>query len=222
MSKILIISAHADDESFGMGGTLLKLSEVKSNELYWLICTFIWEPKWTKEAIRSRLNAIDRLNERIGFREIIRWDYKDNCLDQVPLNELQEAMIGVLDRIRPGVIFTPSRWDFNFEHRMIFDLVEMSSKPYYSGYIKEILAYEIPSSSDASFSSGTIFPPNTYYGIEGYLEKKLELMQLFETELHAHPHQRSREYVQALAVKRGGESGFHFAEGFHLLRTLRP
>ena len=221
MKEVLIISAHADDETFGMGATLLKLAKSKEYQISWLICTTIWEPKWNKQAIQSRINAIDSLNKVIGFKEIIQWKYKDNCLDLVPINELQDKMIQVIEKIKPQIIFTPSAWDFNFEHKIVFDIVEMSTKQYYSHYIEEIFSYEIPSSTDASFDVNNNFIFNTYYDIEDCLEEKLMLLHFYDTELHQAPHPRSSEYVKSLAVKRGGECGCHFAEGFHLLRMIR-
>ena len=79
----------------------------------------------------------------------------------------------ILDRIKPNIIFTPSPWDFNFEHRIAFDLVEMSSKPFYSKYIEKIIAYEIPSSTDAAIKTYKNFHFNYYENIEMNFQKKL-------------------------------------------------
>ena len=68
MAKILIVSAHADDEIFGMGGTLLKLSKNEDNDISWLILSKIWEPKWSAKEISGRDIAIKKLNELIGFK----------------------------------------------------------------------------------------------------------------------------------------------------------
>ena len=38
MSKILIISPHADDETLGAGGSLLKFRDM-GNDLYWINVT---------------------------------------------------------------------------------------------------------------------------------------------------------------------------------------
>jgi LmbE family N-acetylglucosaminyl deacetylase len=221
MKKILVISAHADDETFGMGGTLLKLSKFpKDYKMYWLILSKIWSPKWTDYAIKSRKKAIEKISNALNFIEVEHWDYKDNLMDTYSLNEIQERMIVYLDKIKPETIFTPSPWDFNFEHRMTFDLVEMSTKPFYSKYIEKIIAYEIPSSTDASIKMIKDFHFNYYVNIEDELAKKIKLMKYFNTEYFEFPHPRSEEYVRALSMVRGAECGFKNAEGFCLVRKF--
>ena len=38
MKKVLIIAPHPDDETLGVGGTILKLNSIGA-EIYWLIIT---------------------------------------------------------------------------------------------------------------------------------------------------------------------------------------
>ena len=106
MKKILVISAHADDETFGMGGTLFKLSKSPKNyKVYWLILSRIWSPKWTDDAIKSRKIAIKKISDALNFVKIEQWDYKDNLMDTYPLNEMQDKMINYFDKIKPDIIF---------------------------------------------------------------------------------------------------------------------
>jgi LmbE family N-acetylglucosaminyl deacetylase len=221
VKNVLVISAHADDESFGMGGVLTRLARQPEVSLNWLIMTSIWEPKWNVAAITSREKAIQSVTRLAGFQRVTQWEYQDNKLETYPINDLQERLIAVLEDCRPDTIFTPSIWDFNHEHRLACELVEMSSKPYYTKYVDEVVAYEIPSSSDAAFSTLRQFPANLYFDIEGCVEGKLELVRHYDTELHRFPHPRSSEYLESLSRVRGGESGFEYAEAFHVLRSRR-
>ena len=219
MKDVLIVSAHADDEILGMGGTLLKFSKLpKEYRLHWLIMTSIWHPKWSNDDINKRSVAIKRISEIIGFINLTKWNYKDNFLDTYPKNDIQENLISVLDNIQPNIIFTPSPWDFNFEHKLTFDLIEMSTKNYYSQYVEQIIAYEIPSSTDAAFKMHKNFPFNYYINIENEIDNKIELMMLYDSEIKAFPHPRSEKYIRSLSEVRGIESGFMHAEGFCKLK----
>jgi LmbE family N-acetylglucosaminyl deacetylase len=217
--RILIISAHADDETLGMGGTILKLQE-EGHELYWLIVTRIWEPRWTRERCQRREQDIDRVIEKYAFREVIRWDYKDNLLDSYATDELQAALIKVLDRIKPATVFSTGPWDVNFEHRLLFELVEGSTRPYYTRYLRELYVYEVPSSTDWACKSVRAFAANYYVDISRFLERKKQLCSLYSTEMYEFPHPRSEKAIEVLAQARGLEIGLPCAEAFVLVRGV--
>lgn len=219
-NRILIISPHDDDESFGMGGTLLKLKENKDNELYWLIITKSWEPRWSGEAVASRERAIEIINKEVGFSNLYRWNFPNFKLDNYDKNDLHRKMVKFFDELMPNEIYLPSPWDVNFEHQLVFEIVKMSSKPFYSKYIKAIIAYEVPSSTDAVFSTVSKFTSNLYVDISKYIERKIHLIEQYKSENYAYPHPRSAAYVKALAQVRGGESGLEYAESFHILRKI--
>ena len=46
--KVIVISAHPDDETLGVGGTLLK-HKAQGDEIYWLIATDIFTSKRRKD-----------------------------------------------------------------------------------------------------------------------------------------------------------------------------
>jgi LmbE family N-acetylglucosaminyl deacetylase len=62
------------------------------------------------------------------------------------------------------------------------------------------------------------FTPNFYVDITGQIESKLEAMAKFESQLHAFPGPRSVEALKALALFRGSQAGYGYAEAFHVIR----
>jgi N-acetylglucosamine malate deacetylase 1 len=219
MKNVLVISAHADDEAFGMGGTLLKLRDAGVS-VHWLILTKIWTPRWSQQQVKKRENEINQIVKQLNLKSLTHWEYQDNKLDTYPIDELQAKLIKALDLIKPDTIFTPSPWDFNFEHRFAFELVEMSSKPFYSPYIKTIIAYEIPSSTDWGLGHRQTPQPNWFVDIENYNDEKWQLCSLYENEVYNFPHPRSKKGVQAFANKHACESGTQASEAFWKVREI--
>ena len=60
--------------------------------------------------------------------------------------------------------------------------------------------------------------PNYFVDISDFLERKLEVLAVYQSELGPFPFPRSIEAMQAIATLRGANSGFMAAEAFQLLR----
>ena len=216
--RVLVLSAHADDETFGMGGTILRHKD-EGDELYWMTFTKPWYPKWDNEFIKKRLNDIYKVAKYYDFNDMFIMNWKDNRMDENSMDDYQSKLIKILEKIKPEIIYYPTPYDMNYEHRMISKIVEFSTKPYYSEYITALISYEIPSSTECSLVSG-VFKPNYYVDITDYIEGKIKAIRLYETEIKKFPHPRSEEYIIALSKVRGGECFCEYAEGFQVHRYL--
>jgi hypothetical protein len=96
-------------------------------------------------------------------------------------------------------------------------------KPFYSGRhgVKRILSYEILSSTDAApASNARSFVPNVYVDISKFIDRKLEIMSMYKTEVHEYPMPRSLDTIRALARLRGSTIGAEYAEAFSLVREV--
>ena len=65
------------------------------------------------------------------------------------------------------------------------------------------------------------FRPNLWVDVSEYIERKIEIMRLYESEVKPHPFPRSEENLRALATMRGASSGFVAAEAFEILKEIR-
>ena len=64
------------------------------------------------------------------------------------------------------------------------------------------------------------FRPNRFVNISSFLEKKIEAMRYFKSQLKELPNTRSIESIEALARFRGGTIGVNYAEAFQVERDI--
>ena len=77
--------------------------------------------------------------------------------------------------------------------------------------------------SETEFSapfSEYIFIPNYFVDITKFLDEKIEIMKIFESEIGTHPFPRSEKNIRALASFRGATAGVESAEAFHALKII--
>ena len=68
-NKVIVISAHPDDEVLGAGGTVLKHIE-SGDEVYWLVTTNITvSAGFSEERVQSRQKEIRQVEKELGFKK---------------------------------------------------------------------------------------------------------------------------------------------------------
>ena len=84
--------------------------------------------------------------------------------------------------------------------------------------VRRVLAYETLSETEFGLDPETRFQPNVFVDISHFLKRKIEMLQIYKSELGPFPFPRSATAVQALAQYRGATAGFEAGEAFQLLR----
>jgi LmbE family N-acetylglucosaminyl deacetylase len=214
----LVIAPHPDDETLGVGGTLLR-RKAEGERVAWLIVTAITaEAGWNGEKVKQRAEEIMRVTEFFGFDSVFELNAPTTQLDQVPMRDLVAAISKVFKDFEPEDVFVPHPSDVHTDHRIVFDAVASCTKWFRYPTVKRVLAYETLSETDFGIVTGQSFRPNVFVNVEPYLEDKLRAMSIYASELGAFPFPRSNEAIRALATLRGAASGFRAAEAFELLR----
>lgn len=218
--RVLVIAPHPDDETLGCGGTLLK-HVAAGDSVSWVIVTKAYEPRWPKDVIERRERQIEQVSAAYGFANRFRLTFPAARLDTVPLEDLLAAINEIVTKVKPDWIYTVHAGDIHSDHRVVFDATMSAVKSFNSG-VSRLLSYETISSTDAMPPApSTVFLPNVYCDITPYLERKLEIMSLYEGEVHPYPLPRALESIRALARFRGATVATEYAEAFMLLRELR-
>lgn len=219
--QILVISAHPDDETFGSGGTLLR-HVAEGDAVHWLILTEM-QPDlgYSREQIARREKEIEAVARQFSFSSVHPLRFPTTKLDAIPRGDLVKKISSVFKQTEPEVIYMPYGGDVHTDHQVASEAAIACTKWFRQNSVKRILAYECLSETDLAIDPKTMsFRPNVFINIEDTLEKKLEIMKIYESELGEFPFPRSTQAVRALAHLRGQSAGFKAAEAFMLLKEL--
>jgi LmbE family N-acetylglucosaminyl deacetylase len=217
-NKVLVVAVHPDDETLGCGGTLLK-HKANGDEINWLICTTLDE---THNYYQAREEEIQKTADAYGFSSVYNLRLKTMQIDEYSTSELVCKLSKVINEIQPNIIYLPFKGDVHSDHRVIFEASYSCTKSFRYPFIKKIYMMEVLSETEfAPSTKEDSFIPNTFVDISEFMDKKIEIMKLFKSEMAFHPFPRSERNIKALATLRGATAGCEYAESFILLKELQ-
>lgn len=218
MKTILIVAVHPDDETLGCGGTLLR-HKAEGDSIHWLICT---ETNRENEFYETRKKEIVKVSEMYGFDGTHKLGLRTMQVDEYSMSELIMKISAVISQVKPDVIYLPFRADVHSDHRKIFEATYSCTKSFRYPFLRKLLMMETV--SETEFAPSTVdnaFIPNVFVDISKYLERKLEIIRVFESEIEPHPFPRSLRNIKALATLRGATAACEYAESFVLLKEIQ-
>ena len=221
--KVLVLAAHPDDESLGVGGTIARHS-ADGDE----VCVFIVTDGVTAHHDRTagQEEAARRACTILGVHDLRFGRLRDQRLDEGPLLDVIRIIEDQIADFEPSVVYTHHRGDSNQDHRTIFEATIVATRPKPAGFVRRVLCYEIPSSTEwgAPFAERA-FQPSVFWDISTTLTVKLRAFQEYasthRSEVMTFPHPRSVDGVRAMAQYRGASIGVAAAEAFMLVREIR-
>lgn len=216
-NRILVIAVHPDDETLGCGGTLLK-HKARGNQIHWLICTNVSEDS---KYFKKREREIHQVAKTYNFDTTNNLQLKTTRVDEYSMSELVGKISQVIQDIKPDTLYLPFKNDVHSDHRRIFEAAYSCTKSFRYPFIKQI--YMMETLSETEFAPSTkedSFIPNVFVDISEFMDKKLRIMKIFESEIGDHPFPRSARNMLALATLRGATAGCEYAESFMLLKRI--
>jgi LmbE family N-acetylglucosaminyl deacetylase len=222
MKKVLVVAIHPDDETLGCGGTLLKHKE-SGDEIHWLIATEMTVEHGFKESVvRKRKEEIQKVNRLYNFDSINRLGFPTTKIDNNDTSYLVNKISKIFNQIKPDTVYLPFKSDVHSDHRCFFNAAFSCTKSFRYPFIKRV--YMMETLSETEFAPSTkedSFIPNIFIDISDYIDKKIDIMKVFESEIGDHPFPRSVRNIKALATFRGASSNCNYAESFMLLKEIR-
>jgi len=220
--SVLCVVAHPDDEALGLGGTLIK--HIDQGDKVNIVIFSIGETSKLNKNINSvrRLKSAKDWSKEVGSNIYSILNYPDQKLDTISKLEIIQSLEKILKNLRPDIIYTHHDGDINHDHQIVSHAILTALRPMSALNLKsEIRTFETISSTEQSpYIERYIFKPNFYVDVEEVWSKKIKALKKYYTELGVYPHPRSIKSIEALAIKRGSESGLKKAEAFCIIRKI--
>ena len=217
-NKVLVIAPHPDDETLGAGGTILK-HKAQGDKIFWLILTNINTAYgWDSERVVKRQEEIRQVADAYQFDRVYKLDLPTTKLDELPMGEIISKISEVINEVEPSGIYLQNRSDVHSDHRIGFEAVMACTKSFRYPFIKRILMYETITETDfAPAFSENQFMPTVFIDITDYIDKKIDIMKIYASEIMVEPMPRSLENIRNLVRYRGARIGVKAAEAFQLI-----
>jgi LmbE family N-acetylglucosaminyl deacetylase len=160
----------------------------------------------------NRQNALEAC-QVLGVGAVHFLDYEDQKFDQVARADIADSVSRL--NLDPDLIISHVDTDLNYDHRIVADVAKVIGRPRNKPIT--ILGCEVPGISAWNASP---FQANYYVNIVKTLDLKLRAFSRYANEQQEFPHPCSIKGLTVLAELRGTESGFLYAEAYHVIRMF--
>ena len=219
MENVLIISAHPDDETIGMGGTIFKHIQ-KGDVLTWLIITKTTTPEWSISYAKKKKEEVRKVAQVFKFKKIISAGFPATKLNAVPCGMLVRKIRDAIGKVTPQIVYCPPP-DIHQDHDVVFRATISATRSLPGCPVKRVIAYEISTTTRfASPASGNFFIPNYYVDITSEFSQKIDTLKLYKSEIKDMPHPRSQKGMEILNSERGLSIGVDKAEAFVIIKDI--
>lgn len=205
MSKrILVISPHTDDGELGCGGSIAKLigDNYQVDYVALSCCEKSVPPEYPSDILSKEVKAATKV---LGINSPILFNFEVREFPRLR-QEILDELIRLRNRIRPDVVFAPSRYDTHQDHKTTIEEVMRAFKNC------TILGYEQPW-NNITFNTTAFIPLG-----QDHVQKKIDALGCYDT-------QKDRSYmnadfVRSLAITRGTQIEEKYAEAFEVIKWV--
>lgn len=217
--RILIVCAHPDDETFGMGGTIVYHKKQGSTIYLLVISTGQFGRKEDEKSIKIRENQCRKAGKILGISKIDFLRHPDQKLDLIPVSELSSQIHNFITSFQPDLVYTHFWNDANKDHRLVYEATFIASRPTPKKKKLSLVCFEIPSSTELNFKQIS-FQPNLFVETSNFINKKITACKCYSSEIRPYPHPRSLKSFKIRSAFWGSVIGEKNAEVFILVRKI--
>ena len=225
--EILVVAAHPDDEILGCGGTIVKHLQEGDNVHVVILAEGITSRSENRDrdkqanALSEIAGSEESAHKILGTTSLELFDLPDNRMDSLDRIDVTKKIEKLIEQYQAEIIYTHHAGDVNIDHRIIHEAVVTACRPQPGHCVKTLLFFEVASSTEWQTPCSNIaFTPNWFIDISATLDKKLQALEAYESEMRKFPHPRSIEALNHLAKWRGASVGLDAAEAFMLGRQI--
>jgi LmbE family N-acetylglucosaminyl deacetylase len=220
VGRTLVVAPHPDDEILGCGGTISRLTDAGA-ETFVAVVTEGKPPAYPVEFVTRVQQEARKAHALLGVKETFWLGMPAAALTETAHSALNSALYEIVTRLRPKTLIIPFVGDIHVDHQLVFTSSLVAARPHHEDYPELILAYETLSETNWNAPYLTpAFTPNFFVEISDQLERKLDAMRCFDSQIRGAPHERSIETLRALATLRGATVLKRAAEAFVLVRHV--
>ncbi len=204
--KILIMAPHTDDGELGCGGSISKFVE-QGKVVYYVafsLCRKSLGEGLAPDTLEKEVKAATQLLG-IAPQNLRLFDY-DVRTFYTNRQEILEDMVRLKKEICPTLVLTPCSTDLHQDHQVIHNETLRAFKDV------SIIGYELPW-NNLSIKTNFFIKLD-----ERHVAKKVEALKEYKSQ--AHRSYCSENFLRALAITRGVQTGATFAEAFEVLKFI--
>jgi LmbE family N-acetylglucosaminyl deacetylase len=213
----LVVVAHGDDEILGAGMTMQMLVD----DGWEVSVLYLTLPNDQIGVAKPRdFAAASALRHRWGLKSWVFSEHADLSLWTVGMHIIAGEIEQQIAELRPSLVFGHHEGDLHPDHRVASWATKSACRRNWSertAAVQMLLSFEIP--ANTSQGGNPPFMPNVHVrGTEAVLaDKQKALVELYPYKIPPQPHPRNPVNIEAMAIQRGAEILWPYAEAFGLI-----
>ena len=163
----IVFAPHADDETFGMGGTILKARQQKI-ETHLVVLTDGSKGGEGADLVEVRKNEVHQAASLLGVKSLFTWSVSDRCLEVN--DEIVFKASSLIRDLSPATVFFPGLLEIHPDHRATSLLVWQALQK-----VSSSIECLVPVSYEISVQN----PINMLIDITSQVEQKEKVMRVY-------------------------------------------